>query len=97
MPRWTKLAAHDLNCVLEYIAADAAEVAQRVAQAIRTASERLDQFPQMGRSGAVAGTRELVVPGLPYVLVYRGQGLTIQILRLLHTRHQWPCGGQVSL
>lgn len=90
MPRWTKLAIGDLGSVLEYIAADDAESAQRVAQAIRSASKRLDQFPQMGRNGAEMGTRELEVPGLPYVLVYRERGPTIQILRLLHSRQKWP-------
>jgi plasmid stabilization system protein ParE len=90
MPRWTELAIGDLDSVLEYIAADDAESAQRVAQAIRSASERLDQFPQMGRNGAEMGTRELVVPGLPYVLVYRERGPAIQILRLLHSRQKWP-------
>ena len=90
MPRWTKPAAKDLGCVLEYIAADDPEAAQRVALAIRTTSERLDQFPQMGRNGAVVATRELVVPGLPFVLVYRERGPEIQILRLLHTRQKWP-------
>lgn len=90
MPRWTKLATRDLGSVLEYIAADDAESAQRVAQAIRSASERLEQFPQMGRNGAEKGTRELVVPGLPYVLVYRQRGTVIQILRLLHSRQKWP-------
>ena len=90
MPRWTKLATRDLGSVLEYIAADDAESAQRVTQAIRSASERLDQFPQMGRNGAEMGTRELVVPGLPYVLVYRERGPAIQILRILHSRQKWP-------
>lgn len=84
MPRWTKLAMGDLGSVLEYIAADDAESAQRVAQAFRSPSERVDQFPQMGRNGAEMSTRELVVPGLPYVLVYRERGPTIQISRLLH-------------
>lgn len=50
----------DLGSVLEYIAADDAESAQRVAQAFRSTSERLDQFPQMGRNGAEMSTRELV-------------------------------------
>lgn len=76
--------------MLEYIAADDAESAQRVAQAIRSASERLDQFPQMGRNGAEMSTKELVVPGLPYILIYRQQGPAIQILRLLHSRQKWP-------
>lgn len=82
MIRWTIPGAHDLDSVLEYIAVDDAEAVHRVAQAIRTASERLGQFPQMGRSGAAVGTRELAVPGLPYVLVYREQGLAVQILQI---------------
>ena len=90
MPRWTLPAVQDMGSVLDFIAADDAEAAHRVAQAIRAASERLDQFPQMGRSGAKADTRELVIPGLPYVLVYREHGLAVQILRLLHTRQKWP-------
>ncbi len=90
MPRWTTPASADLARVLEYIAADNVEAAQQVARAIRAASDRLDQFPQMGRIGAVPGTRELVVPNLPYMLIYRQKGPESQILRLLHTRRKWP-------
>lgn len=33
--------------------------------------ERLNQFPEMARAGIVEGTREWVIPRLPYIAVYR--------------------------
>ena len=32
--------------------------------------EILEAFPKYGRPGQVRGTREVVVPGLPYIVVY---------------------------
>jgi toxin ParE1/3/4 len=31
----------------------------------------LAAFPNMGHKGQLPGTREMVVPGLPYIIVYR--------------------------
>jgi hypothetical protein len=31
----------------------------------------LGDLPYIGREGALPGTRELIVPGLPYIVVYR--------------------------
>ena len=36
------------------------------------------------------GTRELVFGQLPYFLVYRIKGDTIEILRALHSSRKWP-------
>jgi toxin ParE1/3/4 len=44
----------------------------------------------MGRAGRVRGTRELVVPGLPYIVIYRVRKDTIQIARILHGAQLWP-------
>lgn len=90
MPFWTKKALRNLNAILEHIALDDIATAERIALSIRTAANRLDQYPQMGRVSSVDGARELVFPNLPYVLVYRVNGRRIQILRFLHTRQQWP-------
>jgi toxin ParE1/3/4 len=46
--------------------------------------------PQMGRPGRVAGTRELVISSTPFVVIYRLQGQSIEVLRLLHSAQQWP-------
>jgi plasmid stabilization system protein ParE len=47
--------------------------ATRVVARIRTAAERLVEQPEMGRTGATPGTREWVVKGLPYIIVYQLQ------------------------
>jgi toxin ParE1/3/4 len=44
--------------------------ATRVVTRIRQAAEDLGHFSERGRSGAVDGTREWVVRGLPYIIVY---------------------------
>ena len=37
--------------------------------------------PHMGRPGRVAGIRELIVPGTPYVLPYRVRGERLELIR----------------
>jgi toxin ParE1/3/4 len=44
----------------------------------------------MGRPGRVTGTRELVISGTPFVVIYRLQEQSIEVLRLLHSAQQWP-------
>ena len=38
---------------------------------ILESTEQLDRFPYIGRIGRAPGTYELVVPGLPYIVVYQ--------------------------
>ena len=40
--------------------------------------------------GEVPGTRELVIPRLPYFVVYRLTSDAVQILRVLHDKQKWP-------
>jgi plasmid stabilization system protein ParE len=44
----------------------------------------------MGRPGRVAGTRELIVSGLPYILPYVESAGVVTILRVMHTSMKWP-------
>jgi toxin ParE1/3/4 len=44
--------------------------ATRVVARIRLAANRLGELPRIGHAGAVAGTREWAVTGLPYVIVH---------------------------
>ena len=46
----------------------------------------------MGRHGRIEGTRELVIPGLPYIIPYRVKNNVIEILRVLHAARKWPDG-----
>ncbi len=51
---------------------------------IRAAIDALADHPQRGRPGRVAGTQELVVPVLPFIVAYRITARTIDILAILH-------------
>jgi len=50
----------------------------------------LARYPESGRPGCVAGTRELVIRRTPYIAAYRIAGDTVRILRVLHGAQQWP-------
>jgi plasmid stabilization system protein ParE len=62
----------DLAGIVQWIAADSPQNARSVAERIMAAIEqRLAHFPSLGRRGRVDGTREWIVAGLPYVIVYQ--------------------------
>lgn len=44
--------------------------ATRVVARIRAAADRLGEMPRIGHIGAVAGTQEWTVVGLPYIIVH---------------------------
>ncbi len=88
--RWLKVAALNLEQVGSYIAMYNPEAAKRAVQKITQSSERLALFPESGRPGRVAGTRELVVTGLPYILVYRVKPTRVDIHRVFHDAQRWP-------
>jgi toxin ParE1/3/4 len=43
----------------------------------------------MGRLGRVPGTRELVIPETPFILPYRIQRDSIEILAVIHGARKW--------
>jgi addiction module RelE/StbE family toxin len=89
--RWTTPAARDLTSICNYIEEqDGPAPARRVALAIYERVDQLREFPLRGRPGRVASTRELVIPGLPYLVIYRVSGDTIQVNRILHGAQKWP-------
>ena len=89
--RWTEPAVQDLFHISDYVATHgSADAARRIALSIHTQIESLAQFPGQGRMGRKAGTRELVIVGLPYVVIYRVQGDAVELLRILHGAQIWP-------
>ncbi|HEX7800804.1 MAG TPA: type II toxin-antitoxin system RelE/ParE family toxin [Asticcacaulis sp.] len=87
---WSFQAQNDRNRIFDYIEADNPRAAVAVDNAIREQIEHLTQYPQSGRAGRVSGTRERVVTGLPYLVVYRLLDDGIRILRIVHTSQLWP-------
>ena len=88
--RFSEPAIQSLTAIRDYIAKDSPASAARVASAILESALRLKQFPQSGRPGRLKGTRELVVPGLPYIIPYRIVNDVILILSVIHTSRKWP-------
>ncbi|MBV5305861.1 MAG: type II toxin-antitoxin system RelE/ParE family toxin [Desulfobulbaceae bacterium] len=87
--KWTVKALTNLDDAVEYIAGNN-PAANKVAQRIWESSQLLVLQPQIGRPGRLVGTRELVIPDLPYILPYIQKGNTVYILRVMHTSMMWP-------
>ena len=88
---WTILAYADLKHIHDYISEDNPQAAIAVLAAIRSAVRgQLKTSPLSGRIGRVADTRELMVPRLPYIVAYRIDASSVQILRVLHGAREWP-------
>jgi toxin ParE1/3/4 len=87
---WTPLAESEAREIHRYIAEDSVAAADRQLDLLLESIQGLSRFPAKGRTGRVHGTRELVVPGTPYIVVYRLVDTTIQILSILHGARRWP-------
>ena len=87
---WYPAAEGDLFALTDYIAEDNPQAALRVYDSIRKTVNRLATFPQSGRTGRVERTRELVVPGLPYIVVYSIDGQDVKVWAVYHTSRIWP-------
>ena len=94
--RWLRTALRNLDDEAAYIAKNDPQAAVRTVERIRRAVDRLSVHPEIGRSGRVSGTRELVVPDTPYIIPYRVKADWVEILRVFHgTRRghgtrRWP-------
>lgn len=81
---WRDRATRDLEGILTYIAADNPPAAANVVRRLQSAIAGLVQFPRRGRKGVYPGTLELVITGLPYVVVYRLREDDVEILAVPH-------------
>jgi toxin ParE1/3/4 len=91
IPVWSPEAIDDLAALRACIEQDNPTAAQRVVlHIIENVETLLPNHPEMGRSGRVPGTRELVIPRTPFIVPYRLVGNTLQILRIYHEARRWP-------
>ena len=86
---WRARALADLKSIVEYIADRNAAAAMRLHSAIEACTRRLRERPFLHRPGRVEGTREAVVhPN--HILIYRVGADTVEIVRVVHSRQQYP-------
>ena len=91
---WSQTAEDDLAEALAwYIEQANEETGQSIATRLFAATDRLEVFPHSGRPGLLPETRELVVPNLPYFLVYKVTD-KVEVLRIMHTSRLWVGGGE---
>lgn len=87
---WLPDAEKNLTAQLEWIADRDPWAALDMGDTIFAAVGRLADHPAMARPGRVADTRDLVVVGTPYVVVYRIEATAVIILQVLHGAQRWP-------
>lgn len=87
--RWTTDAANDLESIATYILRENSAAARDVVQTIVDGITTLTTFPNRGRPGHVDGTRELLFPSLPYIVIYSTKKDAVEILRIYHAAQNW--------
>jgi toxin ParE1/3/4 len=87
---WSAYALADRDGIFTHMEAENPRAAIVVDERIAAAAGRLVEFPESGRPGRVAGTRELVIVGTAYVAAYAVTESSIRILRVLHGAQKWP-------
>lgn len=88
--RWTASAVRDLERITDYLFDETPQHAPRLVRSLYKSATALKTFPNRGRPGKKQGTRELVIPSLPYIVVYQVRDDTVYIARILHAAQQWP-------
>jgi toxin ParE1/3/4 len=88
--QWTTPATEELLAAYEYVAGDNPAAAQRITNHIWETVEVLARHPLAGRKGRVAGTRELIIPGTPFLVAYRVEKNEVWILAVMHAARKWP-------
>lgn len=88
--QWSSRASADMDDIETFLEARNPTAAIRIVDRIAEAVDRLRQFPHLGHDGDLPKTRELMVPGTPYFIVYRTVPAAIEIVAIIHGARQWP-------
>jgi toxin ParE1/3/4 len=81
---WSRTAIANLIEIRSYIEQDKPAAARRLAERILESVERLATHPHLGRAGREPETRELIVAGTPYIIVYQIYRVRLSIVAILH-------------
>ena len=87
---WSARAKRDLKEIGIYIAKGNRTAAVAIVKRIVAVAESLVEHPLMGHAGRVPDTRELVVSGVSYTVVYQAHRRGIRVVAVMHTAREWP-------
>jgi toxin ParE1/3/4 len=86
---WRPSARQKYLAILAYIAERKPAAAEKLDAQIEAQVDLLRNFPEIGRIGRIARTRELIAhPN--YILIYRVSPTVVTILRVLHAHQKYP-------
>ncbi len=92
--KWTDLADIDLDKIEAHIAKKNSNLVtiDVVMGIVDSVYLILPDHPRAGRQGRLKNTRELVIDGYPFIVIYRERisTNTVEILRVLHDAQRWP-------
>lgn len=86
---WRPEAHDDRDRIMDRISQDNPEAAAELDEIFESKGEVARQRPTLYRKGIVEGTREIVATP-NYIIVYTLKNEYVEVLRIMHTRQQWP-------
>jgi len=90
---WALSARNDLAEILTYfLSIEEEETGRMIVRLLIKSARRLNTFPLSGKPGHIPGTREIIPPKLPYMLIYQlgEDNKHVEILNVIHTSRLWP-------
>jgi toxin ParE1/3/4 len=85
--RFTPHASRQLRAISAYLRDRSPSAGRKTSRRIQQAARSLVRFPNIGHKGALAGTYEIVLPDIPYVIVYRLERPDLDTLSILGVYH----------
>jgi toxin ParE1/3/4 len=86
--RWRARALADLEAFHDWLRSVEGAKPKQTISRIRAAAQSMRRLGDIGRPSVIEGLRELSVRNAPYVIVYRVESGTIDILAVYHTAQQ---------
>ncbi|MDI2144329.1 MULTISPECIES: type II toxin-antitoxin system RelE/ParE family toxin [unclassified Pseudomonas] len=86
---WRQKALDDRDNIMERIGQENPVAAIELDEVFELKGESARKHPAIYRKGIAEGTREIVVTP-NYVIIYTIKVDVVEVLRVLHTRRQWP-------
>ncbi|MCC6532570.1 MAG: type II toxin-antitoxin system RelE/ParE family toxin [Burkholderiales bacterium] len=87
---WSPRALRDLIAIYRYTLSENPRAAAEQSEHIIERAESLGPNPRLGKPSRLPGWRVLVLTRFPYSVYYRHSQRTIQVLRVVHQRRQFP-------
>ena len=81
---YSERALRNLEGIKAYIAQDNPAAALQVVTALTSAANDLSTHPMLGNPWKREGTRKLVIPKYPYVIIYRLTASAVFVLAVAH-------------